>query len=337
MAGADEPRAGEPLPGPSAAAAPSRPHTNPILLYSVVMFAMLIWAFNYPVAKYAYRELDGLTLGTLRVLVAAAFMIPLHFFYRRRRPLGRELAARDYGILAALGCFLGFNQCLFIYGLSYTTVAHSALIIAIGPVNILWLAVLVGLERFTLNKIVGVFLAFAGVALLAAGHGFGSRDPTLRGDLLTLGGSLAFAGYAIVGKRITRHYDTMTLTAWPFYFGALILSPVALHQMAHTDWRHVGWIGYGALLYIGVGASLVGYLIWMWAIHHLAASRMGVFTYVQPVLGTLIGVYLLGESYTGQLALSGVLVLAGVALAEWHTRGSESEDESSEGAQEQSA
>jgi drug/metabolite transporter (DMT)-like permease len=294
------------------------------------MFAMLIWAFNYPVAKFAYREVDGLTLGTLRVIVAAICMIPVHFFFRRLRPIRHTLVARDYGILAALGFFLAFNQGLFIYGLSYTTVAHSALIIAIGPVNILWLAVLVRLERFTLNKIAGVLLAFGGVSLLAAGHGFGSRDPTLRGDVLTLCGSLAFAGYAIIGKRVTRRFDTMTLTAWPFYFGALILSPLAVHQIAHTEWSRVGWIGYGAMLYIGIGASLVGYLIWMWAIHHLAASRMGVFTYVQPVLGTVIGVYLLHEAYTGQLALSGLLVLIGVALTEMHPRGTEAEDETGE-------
>ncbi len=290
---------------------------------------MLIWAFNYPVAKFGFHELDGLTIGSLRVVIAAVFMIPVHFFVRRRRPLRHPLTARDYGILAALGFFVGFNQGLFIYGLSYTTVGHSALIIAIGPVNILLLAVLVGLERLTFNKLAGVTLAFAGVALLAAGHGFGSGNPTLRGDLLTLCGSLCFAAYAIVGKHVTRRLDTLTLTAWPFYFGALFLSPIAVLQIAHTDWSRVGWIGYGALLYIGLGASLVGYLIWMWAIHHLAASRMGVFTYVQPVLGTLIGVYLLHEAYTGQLALSGLLVLVGVALTEWHTAGTEAEDETS--------
>jgi len=328
VAGVVEPRAADPPP----AAAESRLHTNHALLYSVVMFAMLIWAFNYPVAKYAYHEISGLTLGTLRVLVAAVGMIPIHLVYRRFRPIRHPLTGRDYGILAALGFFLAFNQGMFIYGLSYTTVAHSAVIIAIGPVNILWLAVLIGLEHFTFNKVVGVLLAFTGVALLAAGHGFGSHDSTLHGDLLTLGGSLAFAGYVIVGKRVTGRYDTMTLAAWPFYFGALILSPLAVRQIAITDWPRVGWIGYGALIYIGVGASLIGYLIWMWGIHHLAASRMGVFTYVQPVLGTIIGVYLLGEQYTGQLALSGVLVLVGVALTEWRTRGAEAEDETSESA-----
>ena len=314
----------------SPAPAPWRPHTNPLLLYGAVSFAMLMWAFMYPVAKFGFRQITGLTLGSLRIWIAAAGVVPIHLLYRRRHPIRHPLTWRDYRILAALGTFQAFNQGLFVYGLSYTTVAHSALIIAIGPVNILWLAVLIGLERFTLNKVAGVLLAFSGVALLAAGHGFGSHDVTLRGDILTLCGSLCFAAYVIIGKRITGRFDTITLTAWPFYFGAVVLSPIAVRQILHTDWSRVAGFGWTAIFYAGLGSSLAGYLIWMWGMHHLAASRMGVFTYVQPVLGTVIGVYLLGEQYTGQLALSGVLVLAGVALTEWRTRGSEAEDETSE-------
>ena len=288
---------------------------------------MLIWAFFYPVAKFGYREITGLTLGSLRIVVSAAGIFPIHFLYRRRHPLHQPLAARDYRILAVLGACLAFNQGLFVYGLSYTTVGHSALIIAIGPVNILLLAVLFGLEHFTINKVAGVALAFTGVVLLAAGRGFGSGNPTLRGDVLTLCGSLCFASYAIIAKHITPRFDTVTLTAWPFYFGALVLSPLAVRQILRTDWSRVGWLGWDALLYAGLGSSLVAYLIWTWALHHLAASRMGVFTYIQPVLGTAIGVYLLGEPYTGQLALSGVLVLCGVGIAQWHTLGTGAEDE----------
>src|SRR5208283_3114737 len=221
-------------PGPPAGPVPRATgghHTNPLILYGLISLAMLLWAINYPVAKFGYRELDGLTLGTLRVVVAAICFLPLHAVYRWRYPLRKPVAGRDYGILACLGFFLAFNQGLFIYGLSYTTVGHSALIIAVGPVYILLLAVAVGLERLTLNKVVGVLLAFTGVVLLAAGHGFGSHNPTLRGDLLTLCGSLAFAGYTIMAKRITSRLDTMTLTAWPFYFGALIFLPLAAHQI----------------------------------------------------------------------------------------------------------
>jgi len=311
----------------SPASAPGAAHPNSILLYGLISVAMLIWAFNYPVAKFAYKEIDGLTLGVLRVLVAAAGVLPIHIVYRSRHPLPVPLTRHDYWVLAWLGCFLAFNQGLFIFGLSHTTVAHSALIIAIGPVNILLLAVLVRLEKFTANKVIGVLLAFGGVALLAAGHGFASRNPTIRGDLLTLGGSLAFAAYAIVGKRVTRRLDTITLTAWPLYFGALLFLPLAVHQIRLTDWSRVGLAGWGALVHIGLGASLFGYLIWMWGIHHLAASRMGVFTYVQPVLGSIIGVVFLHEEYTAQLALSGVLVLAGVALTEWRNFGDEDANE----------
>jgi len=164
---------GSSAPAPASAGPARAPHTNPLLLYGLVGIAMALWAFNYPVAKFAYREIDGLTLGTLRVVVAALCLVPIYPFYRRRRPLRRPLRRRDYWILAWLGVFVALNQVLFIYGLSYTTVGHSAVILAIGPVNILLLAVVVGLERLTLNKVVGVLLAFmfmvnlAGAILLA--------------------------------------------------------------------------------------------------------------------------------------------------------------------------
>lgn len=330
MPGTLETRAAEPSPGPHSPLAPGQPYPHPLLLYGLLTVMVLLWAGNYVVAKAGFHEVDGLTIGVLRVLIAAIFLVPIHAAYRWRHPLRRPLRWRDFAMFGCLGLFVGLNQLLFIYGLSYTTVEHSALIIAIGPVIILLLAALAGLERLTISKLAGVALAFAGVTLLAAGRGFAASNPTLRGDLLTLGGSTAFSFYAVIGKHVTRRYDTMTLNSWSYFLGALLLTPLAFHQMAHTDWSRVGWIGWGSLFYIGLGPSLIGYLIWFWALRHLAASRMGVITYVQPVLGSVIGVYLLHEALTGHILLSGILVLAGVALVERHTRGTEAEDESGE-------
>jgi len=289
---------------------------------------MLLWSANYIVAKVGYREVDGLTMGVLRVVIAAVGLVPIHLFHRGRHALHRPFAWRDYRVFLWMGICLAANQSLFIYGLSRTTAEHSALIIAIGPVNILWFAVAVGLERLTINKLAGILLAFAGVTLLAAGRGFGSHNPAMAGDLLTLGGSLAFSFYAVIGKRVAGRYDAMTLNSWTNFFAALLLAPLALHRIVLLDWSRVTWIGWGALFYIGLGPSLAGYLIWIWALRHMAASRMGVIVYVQPVAGALIGVFFLHEGFSSHLLLSGAMVLAGVALTEWHPRGTEAEDES---------
>jgi len=63
----------------------------------------------------------------------------------------------------------------------------------------------------------------------------------------------------------------------------------------------------------------------------LEASRLSVFTYLQPVLGTLLGIFVLHEPFTRTLAIAGFLVLAGVLLTEWHPAWmADDEDESEE-------
>jgi drug/metabolite transporter (DMT)-like permease len=307
------------------------PHTNSFLLYSLLGVMMLIWSGNYPVAKAGFREIDGVTMGVLRVVLAAAVMVPINFVYRRRHPRRRPLRWRDFVTLGWLGLFgMALNQVLFLVGLSYTTVGHSSLIVAVGPVNILLLAWLIGLERLSFNKVAGIALSFTGVAILAAGQGINFRSATLRGDLITLAGSLAFSVYAVMGKKVAGRYDSMTLNAWNFFLGALLLLPVAVWRFEQQDWSRVGWRGWGALAYLVLASSILAYAIWFWAMRHLSASRLGVVYYVQPVLGTLLGVYVLHEPFTGQLFLAAVLVLVGVALTDWRRKYAVDEDESVE-------
>ncbi len=307
------------------------PHTNPVLLYAMLGVMMLLWCGNYLVVKAGYREIDGVTMGVLRVILAALIMLPIYLVSRWRRPPRRALRRGDYLIVGWLGLLgMALNQVLFIAGLSYTTVGHSSFIVAVGPVNILLFAWLMGLERLSVNKVAGIALSFAGVAMIAAGHGLNFRDAMLRGDLITLCGSLFFSLYAVFGKKVAGRYDTMTLCAWNYFLGALILLPLAIWRGAQQDWSRVTWRGWGALFYLALASSVLAYFIWYWALHHLAATRIGVVTYIQPVLGTLLGVYVLHETFTGQLFLSGILVLGGVALAEWHPKGADDEDESVE-------
>ncbi len=307
------------------------PHTNPGLLYAMLGLMMLMWCGNYPAAKTGFQEIDGLTMGVLRVILAALIMVPIYLVYRWRHRPRRPLLWRDFLILGWLGLLgMVLNQVLFIVGLYYTTVGHSSFIVAVGPVNILLFAWLMGLERLSVNKVAGVALSFAGVALIAAGHGLSFRDVTLRGDVITLCGSLSFSLYAVFGKKFAGRYDTMTLCAWNYFLGALMLLPLAIWRGAQQDWSRVTWRGWGALFYMALASSVLAYFIWFWALHHLAATRIGVVTYIQPVLGTLLGVYVLHEAFTGQLFLAGLLVLAGVALAEWHPKGADDEDESVE-------
>ena len=98
---------------------------------------------------------------------------------------------------------------MFLLGLNRTSVAHSALIIGVGPIFVLLIAAAMGLERITLRKTVGMMLALGGVAVLAyqaSRHRVRRRAPeaTIAGDTITAAACVLFSLFAVYGKRAAR-------------------------------------------------------------------------------------------------------------------------------------
>ncbi len=282
---------------------------------------VLMWTANFLAAKIALRTLDPVTLGPLRVELAALIMLVIYAGTARRRagePSARSAFDRgDLWRFFWLGVFgVAGNQLLFLIGLHYTTVGHSSLIIATGPITILLLARMQRLELLTVNKLLGMVLSFSGVALLALEKGISLQAGTLRGDLITFAGSFSFACYTVLSKRIAPKYDTISMNAYLYSSGAIIVMPLAIWRAQRLDWAAVSWQGWLGLLYLALFGSVCAYLIYYWALRRLAASRLAAFTYFQPVLATMLGVWMLGEEMTHNLLGGGALVLVGVYLAE---------------------
>jgi drug/metabolite transporter (DMT)-like permease len=216
-----------------------------------------------------------------------------------------------------LGLFgVAINQMCFTIGISYTTVSHSALIVGMGPIYVLMLAWLMGLEEMTWKKILGMALAFAGVVVLAGEQGFSLQGGSLTGDLITLAGSWGFAFYVVLGKKVAPRFESLEMNTFNYLTGAALILPVAVRQALVLDWRAVAWQGWAGLLFMAAFASVLAYLIYYWALKHVAASRLAAFSYLLPVLATLLGILFLGEPVTKHLLIGGGLVMAGVYMAE---------------------
>ncbi len=306
------------MPDPS----PQRPH--PVLLAGAIAVMVVSWTLNFIVVKVALRYFTPWMLAAFRVELSALILLPIYLVFgaRARAAAGKKLFDRHdfwtFGCLAVLGVCL--NQVCFTIGLNYTTVGHSALIIGTGPILILLLAWTQGLEALTAKKAAGMALAFAGVIVLAAEHGLSLHSSTLRGDLITLTGSVAFVVYTVVGKKVAPRYDTLSMNTYNFLFAAILILPLAVVQAARFErqggWTIVPWQGWAALGFIAAFASVASYLIYFWVLRYMAASRLGAFSYVHPVTTTVMGIWLLGEKLTRSLLLGGGLVFLGIYLIE---------------------
>lgn len=274
---------------------------------------LMLWSFIYVAGKIALRTFDPITLACFRLELAAILMLPIYFARRARSPL----RWRDAWPFLYLGFFgVVVNQGFFTVGLNYTTSNHSAVIIALGPIIILLLACALRLEALTLAKVLGMAISFLGVYLLETESGSPAHSPLLLGDLITLGGTIGFAIYAVLGKRVAAQYDAISMNTFNCVAAAVLLLPLTIRQGIHLDWRSISWGGWLGMLYMAVGSSVAAYTIFYWVLRYMTASRVGAVSYFQPVVVILLSVAFLGERPSRNLLEGTALVLVGVFLAE---------------------
>jgi drug/metabolite transporter (DMT)-like permease len=293
-----------------------------------VVLIVVIWAVNFIAAKIGLRHLPALTMGSFRVVLAGLTMVAAYVVLLKFPTFADANAVREKGFSRIdiwTFVYLGFfgvvvNQMCFTIGLHYTSVSHAAVIVGMGPIYTLVLAVLFRLERATWHKGVGMAIAFVGVAILASEKGISARSPSLLGDAITMTGSVGFATYAVLGKKAAPRYDALTMTAFNHFAGALIVLPLAIQQGIAlgplANWRRIPWESWAALLYMAVCSSALAYLFYFWLLRYLEASQLSAFTYLLPVLATILGIVLLGEPGSMLDILGGVLALSGVYWVE---------------------
>jgi len=232
-----------------------------------------------------------------------------------------KFSPRDLWTFAYLGFFgVSVNQFCFTLGLRYTNVTHSSIIVGMAPTYTLTLAVLLRLERLTWRKAVGMAIAFTGVAILASAAGLSHHSPTLMGDAITVCGSLGFAMYVVLGKRVASTYNALTMTTWNFIFGSALLLPVALQQAVamrfFSTWREVPWQAWACVVFTGLLSSTVAYLLYFWLLRYLEASQLASFSYLLPVSASGLSIVFLGERGSWLELVGGVLALLGVYWVE---------------------
>jgi len=177
-----------------------------------------------------------------------------------------------------------------------------------------------------------------GAAMVVMGGSRGSagrETPTLAGDLLVIVSLISALGWILLTKKLMETHSPPVVTAYTIYSGTAMLiawmagswlfAQVLREKTAPFPFAHVSATAWAALAISGVFCTATTTLLWNWGIHHVPASRAGVFLNIEPALGSILGVGLLGEKMGPFAWLGGVLILAGAVTLT--TRGREAEPE----------
>jgi len=286
------------------------------LLYILIAAMVLFWSANYIIGKVALREFPPLLAGGLRMAMAGLFMLPV---YAWQRGGAASWSKRDLPMLVYLGVFgVTLNQLFFMIGLSRTSVAHSALVIAMTPIFVLIIAATVKQERITLRKAAGMLIAFGGVGILnlMPVSGPPGSQPTVVGDLSVFLAAATFAVFTVIGKRVSLRLSAVTVNTFSYLTGAVALAPIAIWQGRSFAFARVSAVAWISLVYMALFSSVICYLIYYYALGYISASRVAAFSYLQPVIATLMAAVALRERVTLPLIAGGAVIFAGVFLTE---------------------
>ena len=205
------------------------------LMLLLMLIATFCWATNIIAGKEALRGFGALALAQMRVLGASVIYVVLFLAWPRRPAL--RGSRRDWALLGLAALFgITLNQLFFIGGLARTSAAHTALIVALGPVMVLALARIMRMEALTLLKSAGILVSFCGVAVLTLGKGGGGNGAHWQGDLLAFAASGVFAYYTILVKEAAIQSDALTLNTIVFTLGAVLMLPFTARQLLAVRW-----------------------------------------------------------------------------------------------------
>ena len=271
----------------------------------------VIWGMNFPVVKAVLREMEPLAFNALR-FPCAAFAVWFLLKAQGRRVMPYR---KDWRMVFALGMagHVAFQLC-FIFGLDLTLTGNAAILLSTAPVWVLLISAALGRERFNVSNLIGVLGTLAGTAILVTG-GEDEMGSARMGDFLVLGAAVSWSVYTVFSRRMTKRRGVLEMTAWTLWAGLPFIMVIGIPDLLRTDWAAVSagaWLG---IVYGGVFAIAIAYLLWYRGVRAIGQSRTSVYQNLVPVIALIAAWFWLEEMPTPQQLVGAGVILGGVVVA----------------------
>jgi drug/metabolite transporter (DMT)-like permease len=297
--------------------------------YGVCAVAGCLWGTGFYFGRLALNEMSVEHMVLYRFLFASLGLLPVALFNRVR------LTASEIRILLISAAFgIPIQFLIQFHGLAHTTVSHASLMVGTMPVLLGVAAVLFAGERVDTIGWIALVGSTIGAALIVLGGHRGSAtqgEPSLYGDMLVVLSLVVALAWVLLNKKLMQSHSPVVVTAYCILSGTAMLAVWILGPMLLNPWRqtkiappplsHISITAWIALAISGLACTATTTFLWNWGIHHVPASRAGVFLNIEPALGSYLGVRLLGEHLGPYAWAGGGLILAAAVILT--TRGHE--------------
>tara|TARA_B100000927_G_scaffold261952_2_gene232513 strand:- start:508 stop:1401 length:894 start_codon:yes stop_codon:yes gene_type:complete len=284
-----------------------------ILALIAAIVATSIFGFNHTIAKELMPEvLSPNALLYSRVLGAAICFWFVSLFTKREK-----VEIKDFKLIIICAIFgMGLNMITALNGLYNSTPINSSIITTLAPIFIFLISVILLKEKISKRKYAGVFIGFIGtLTLILLNEKSLENAPNINlGNFYLFINSISYALYFVLVKPLTEKYNMITIMKWLFLFSIFINMPFGLVEFMQVEWVEIDNTSLIKIFYVVFCTTFLVYLLNLYALKNLKATTVGMFIYLQPVIGILFAIYRGADKLTIPDISSVLLVFAGVYL-----------------------
>lgn len=284
-----------------------------------MLLAVLFWAVNFTVIKIAFRQFSPQGFNGLRLFFSALVLILVLVIK------GEGLTMRRADLWAALGLgIIGHTgyQLFFIHGLNWTKVSNTSIIMGMTPVFIALLSTFLKHEKIQRAGWLGILISFVGFYLVITqqGEGFQLTWDSVRGDVMIFTGNLLWAVYTVLSRPFLNRISPLKWTSLTLAFGTVFYLPFAAPAISRIPWKEITLQGWVSLLYSGLFAIAVCYVIWYTSVKRIGNSKTAIYGNINVLFSVSIAFVFLAERITPLQVCGAVIIFAGVYLTRFGYR-----------------
>ena len=277
-----------------------------------VFSANLIFGMNTPISRTLMPEiLSPYALTFFRIAGGLILFWTASIFVKKEKVPVKDLILLFFASLFALT----LNQLPYFIGLSMTSPIDASIVVTMLPIVTMILAAIIIREPITLMKAIGVLVGASGALLLVFNSPVAQNGHSnFWGNMIVFAAVTSFAIYLTVFKNLIERYSAVTIMKWMFLFGTIVSLSFCYQPLIHTDFSALSSGTYWRIGYVVIFATFIGYLLLPIGQKALRPTTLSMYNYVQPIMASLVVVFIGVESFGYHQALAGVLVFSGVYI-----------------------
>ena len=275
--------------------------------------AASIWGGMYVVSKYVLDFIPPLTLVWLRFIIAFVVLYMILKIAEKKQKKTVTIRKKDWLLFAWIG-FIGYFisiTCQFI-GTKLSDAHTGSLVTSATPAFMVIFAAIILKEKLTARRLLSTIIATIGVIIVIGWDiEIGSY---FIGTIILVGAAITWALLSIYVKIASARFSSLVITTYAIFFSLFFITPFMIWEFQSNPIEHMNLYVVLGVLYLGIVSTAGAFFLWNKGLELMDASIGSLFFFFQPIVGSLLGWFLLNETLNSNFFIGGILIICSVFI-----------------------